>query len=208
MLEKAIDSPHGVPGHAAASAGLGSSVASSLYDIDAADPDGQLIDRTDLDPEGIAQITRLMKSMAKLRDAEEALSKASQKFMQLSEIEMRGIHYLIVAANQNTVVTPGAIAQHLEITSASTTKLLDRLERGEHIVRGPHPTDRRSLSIQVTDETHAVARDTVGRMHATRFTVAASLSPAERETVIAFLDAAADRMTIRNEPWATEASSH
>lgn len=184
------------------------SVASSLYDINATDPQGMLVDRSSLDPQSIEQITRLMKSLAKVRDVEEALSKASQKFMQLSEIEMRGIHYLIVAANRKSVVTPGALAQHLGITSASTTKLLDRLERGEHIVRGPHPTDRRSLSISVTDETHTVARDTVGRMHATRFTVAASLSSDEREVVIRFLDQIADRMTIRDESWATAAESH
>ena len=207
-MDNVFESPQENPRRDTGSADPDSSVAASLYDINSTDPTGVLIDRTGLDPEGIAQITRLMKSMAKVRDAEEALSKASQKFMQLSQIEMRCIHYLIVAANQKTVVTPGAIAHHLGITSASTTKLLDRLERGEHIIRRPHPTDRRSLSISVTEETHAVARDTVGRMHATRFTVAAELSPAEREIVIGFLDEIADRMTIRNEPWATENAPH
>lgn len=197
MLDREHESAEGKP-----------SVADSLYDIDSADPAGILVDRSGLSPEDVAQITRLMKSMARVRDTEEALSKASQKFMQLSETEMRAIHYLIVAANQNTVVTPGAIAQHLGITSASTTKLLDRLERDEHIVRSAHPTDRRSLSISVTPETHAVARDTVGRMHATRFTVAAALKPAEREIVIGFLDDISDHLTIRDESWATGTDSH
>lgn len=181
----------------------GPTIGSSLYDIDATDPQGKLIDRSTLEPESIEQITRLMKSMAKVRDVEEALSKASQKFMQLSQIEMRGIHYLIVASNQKSVVTPSALAHHLGITSASTTKLLDRLEAGGHIVRGPHPTDRRSLSISVTEETHAIARDTVGRMHATRFTVAAALTPDERDIVIRFLDQIADGLTIRDESWAS-----
>lgn len=179
------------------------SISSSLYDISATDPESKLIDRSELEPDSIEQITRLMRSMAKVRDVEEALSKASQKFMQLSQIEMRGIHYLIVAANQKRVVTPSALAQHLGITSASTTKLLDRLEEAGHIIRTPHPTDRRSLSICVTEETHTVARDTVGRMHATRFTVAAALTPGEREVVIRFLDQIADRLTLRDEPWAS-----
>ncbi|MBX3079360.1 MAG: MarR family transcriptional regulator [Cryobacterium sp.] len=202
------DSPGETPRRRVRSSEQTSSVGAALYDIDATDPTGVLVDRAGLDAETIAQITRLMNSMAKVREAEEALSKASQKFMQLSQIEMKAIHFLIVAANQNTVVTPGALAQHLEITSASTTKLLDRLERAEHIVRRPHPTDRRSLAISVTEETHVVARDTVGRMHATRFTVAASLTPAEREIVIGFLEAIADRMTIRSEPWAQATGSY
>ncbi len=208
MFDKVFESSEGGSQPAASAIDPTPSVAASLYDIDATDPTGLLVDRKGLDPDGIAQITRLMKSMAKLRDAEESLSKASQRFMQLSEIEMRGIHYLIVAQNQKTVVTPGAIAQHLGITSASTTKLLDRLERGEHILRGPHPTDRRSLSISVTEATHAVARDTVGRTHANRFIVAASLSPDEREVVIGFLDEVAERMQIGQGAWASEEASH
>lgn len=185
-----------------------SSVAASLYDVNASDPDGRLIDRTAMKPEDVAQITRLMNSMANLRHAEEELSKASQRFMQLSETEMRAIHYLIVAANQKQVVTPGSLAKHLDITSASTTKLLDRLERGEHIVRSAHPTDRRALSISVTEETHAVARDTVGRTHATRFTVAAALSPSDREVVIGFLNEIAERMTHGHEHWTAAGDSH
>lgn len=201
--------PHqGSPAVATQPTGRSSSVADSLYDVNASDPDGHLVDRSGMDPEDVAQITRLMVSMAKMREAEESLSKASQKFMQLSQTEMRAVHYLIVAANQKEIVTPGSIAHHLGITSASTTKLLDRLERGDHIVRHPHPTDRRSLSISVTDETHTAARETVGRKHANRFIVAASLTPADRETLIRFFDEVADRMTLRGEAWATGSGTH
>ena len=174
---------------------------SSLYDVNASDPQGLLVDRSALGVEDVAQITRLMNSMANLRRSEEELSKASQKFMQLSETEMRAIHFLIVAANQKQIVTPGAIARHLGITSASTTKLLDRLERDEHIVRSPHPTDRRALSISVTEQTHAVARDTVGRTHANRFIVAAALEPGEREVVTKFLTDIAERMRQGHDGW-------
>lgn len=202
MSNESVDSPLRSSSVASRAARIPSSVAASLYDVNASDPDGRLIDRSAMSSEDVTQITRLMNSMANLRRAEEELSKASQKFMQLSETEMRAIHYLIVAANQKQVVTPGAITRHLGITSASTTKLLDRLERGDHIVRSSHPTDRRALSINVTEETHAIARDTVGRTHASRFTVAAAMTPAEREVVIAFLDEISARMTQGHELWA------
>lgn len=208
MSNNELEPHQGSPGVAARPTDRSSSVADSLYDVNASDPDGYLVDRSGMEPEQVAQITRLMKSMAKMREAEETLSKASQMFMQLSQTEMRAVHYLIVAANQKEIVTPGSIAHHLGITSASTTKLLDRLERGDHIVRHPHPTDRRSLSISVTDETHTAARETVGRKHANRFIVAASLTPADRDVVIRFLDEVADRMTVRDEPWATGSGAH
>jgi DNA-binding MarR family transcriptional regulator len=54
--------------------------------------------------------------------------------------------------------------------------------------RFPHPSDRRSLAIEVTEETRRVARATVGRSHARRFDAAARLTSAEREVVIHFLD--------------------
>lgn len=181
----------------------GDPVTGSLYDVDSADPHSELVDRSSLQPSDIAEITALMSAMGRLRDAEDALAKASQEYMQLGQTDMRAIQYLIVAANRGQVVTPGALAVHLAISTASTTKLLDRLERGKHIVRSPHPSDRRALAISITPETHAAARDTVGRKHATRFTAAAALTTQEREIVARFLDDVAEKMTLGDEPWLT-----
>jgi DNA-binding MarR family transcriptional regulator len=93
----------------------------------------------------------------------------------------------MASRNAGSVVTPGLLAETLRISTASTTKLLDRLERAGHLIRSPHPTDRRALMITVTDATRTDARETVGRMHARRFEAAARLSPEERDTVIRFL---------------------
>jgi DNA-binding MarR family transcriptional regulator len=47
--------------------------------------------------------------------------------------------------------TPSAMAARLQITTASTTELVDRLERAELVTRGPHPTDRRKVLVELTD---------------------------------------------------------
>jgi DNA-binding MarR family transcriptional regulator len=178
-------------------------VSSLIYDVNSVDPNSELVDRTALQPSDIAEITEVMTAMGRLREAEDALAKASQEYMELGQTDMRAIHYLIMAANRGAVVTPGALAVHLSISTASTTKLLDRLERGKHIVRSAHPSDRRALAITITPETHIAARDTVGRKHATRFTAAAALTTGERAIVARFLDDVAQRMTLGDEPWAT-----
>jgi DNA-binding MarR family transcriptional regulator len=182
-------------------------VTGSLYDVDSADPNSDLVDRSSLRPGDIAEITAVMAAMGRLRDAEEALAKASQEYMELGQTDMRAVHYLIVAANRGEVVTPGALAVHLGISTASTTKLLDRLERGKHIVRSPHPSDRRALAITITPETHIAARDTVGRKQATRFTAAAALTTQERGIVARFLEDVAERMALGDEPWAARRPS-
>lgn len=107
--------------------------------------------------------------------------------MKLGATDMKALHFLIVARHTQTLATPGAIAQHLEISTASTTKLLDRLETGGHIVRAAHPSDRRALAITITNETYEAAVETVGRQQARRFYAAARLTEAEREVVIRFL---------------------
>ncbi|WP_433674160.1 MarR family winged helix-turn-helix transcriptional regulator [Microbacterium gorillae] len=175
-----------------------------IYNIESSDPRQTLVDRSGVSAEDIQQITELMKALGSLREAEQHLSQVSRRYMQLNETDMRALHYLIVCSNTNTFATPGAIAHHLRISSASTTKLLDRLERGGHIVRSPHPTDRRALTISITPETHRAAMETVGRQQSKRFYAAARLTPAEREVVIRFLRDMTEEITLRDEAWAQE----
>lgn len=179
-------------------------IAASLYEVDSSDPRSELVDRSGLSPEAIGQIGRLMASLSALREVEQEVSDASQRYMRLSAQDMRALHYLIVAKNRAEVATPGMLAAHLGISAASTTKLLNRLERGGHIVRNVHPADRRAFAIEVTRETEVSAMQTVGRQQSKRFHAAARLSPEERETVIRFLDDMAAELSLEGAEWASD----
>lgn len=175
-----------------------------IYDVDSADPDSVLIDRSALDPADVRQISDLMGALGRLREAEQQLSDASLRYMRLNETDMRALHYLIVTQNRGAIATPGAIAAHLNISTASTTKLLDRLERAGHIRREPHPSDRRALAITINPDTRTAAMNTVGRQHAKRFHAAARLTSAEREIVTRFLDDMTAEIALGDESWAHE----
>lgn len=174
----------------------------AIYDVESADPRSTLIDRSGVAPEDLRQIALVMGALGELRDAEQKLSLASRRYMRLNDTDMRALHYLIVCANRGATATPGGIATHLGISTASTTKLLDRLEKGGHIRRAPHPTDRRALAITITPETRQAAMETVGRQQAKRFYSAARLTADERDVVIRFLSDMAREITLRDEPWA------
>lgn len=161
----------------------------SLHDPRRMDPGEEILRTRHLSDDDMEQIRRVLHAMQAWREAERAMSEASQRYMKLGETDMRALRLLIAARRQSVVVTPSRIAQHLGISTASTTKLLDRLEAGGHIERHPHPSDRRSLAIDVTTSTMTIARDSVGRSHARRFDVVAELTPAERDTVAAFFEA-------------------
>ena len=160
---------------------------SSLYSIKANDPDKSWTPTEGLSDQELEHISQLMSALGHLRLTERQLSEASREYMKLKETDMRAIHYLIICANSGNVATPGAMARHLGISTASTTKLLDRLQASGHITRSQHPEDRRALAIRVTPHTHQTAVETVGRQQAKRIHAAARLTSEEREVVIRFL---------------------
>ncbi|WP_309129003.1 MarR family transcriptional regulator [Microbacterium sp.] len=160
-----------------------------LHDPVTMDPDEEIVRRSHLSDDELAGVIRVLDAMQRWRETERRMSEASRRYMKLGDTDMRALRLLIAAQRQGMVVTPGFIAGHLGISTASTTKLLDRLEAGRHITRTPHPSDRRSLAIEVTEETRRVARESVGRAHALRFDVVAALTDQERRTVADFFDA-------------------
>lgn len=179
-------------------------VARAMYNVDSSDPQSELIDRSGVTPEEIAQIGRVMQALVTLRAAEQKLSDASQRYMKLSAQDMRAIHYLMVAKNRGEIVTPGRLAAFLHLSPASTTKLLNRLERGGHVTRHVHPSDRRAFAIEVTSSTRTSAMHTVGRQQSRRFHAAARLSAEEREVVIRFLEDMTQELSLDDESWAQE----
>jgi len=163
-------------------------ISASLTDPRVIDPRQELVRHADLGDEEVAQITRVLTAMRAWREADQRLSFESRTHMKLNETDMRALRYIIASMNAGVPVTAGALSDHLHISTASTTKLLDRLERAGHVVRRPHPTDRRAVTVEITPETHREVRRTMGRQHARRFEVVRALSPEDRETITRFLD--------------------
>jgi len=183
---------------------LGDPVSKKLYMAGSKEALSELVDVGSATSEDIEEISQLMRSLARLRETEKQISDSSQRYMRLGSQEMRALHYLIVAKRQNQIVTPGMLSAFLEISPASTTKLLNRLERGNHIIRQIHPSDRRAFSIEITPQTEISARQTVGKLQARRFYAAARLSSSERALITRFLDDMTNELSPSNAPWIQE----
>lgn len=151
------------------------------------DPGRELVRRSHLSDGEVDEVVELMAALRAWHRAAARMSEASRRYMKLNENDMHALRLLIASENAGEVVTARAVADHLGISSAATTKMLDRLERGGHVVRRPHPDDRRAIVLTVTSETRRAARESVGRLHARRFDVAARLSSGERGIVTRFL---------------------
>ena len=158
-----------------------------IHDPRIIDSGARIMTTGDMDPKDIAGTVRVLDALAAWRVAEARLSEASRRFMKLGDNDMKALRYILVTTDHGEIATAQGIATHLGISSAATTKLLDRLEAADHIRRTPHPTDRRARAIIIDELTRESAGATIGREHARRFRVAAALSPDERDVVVRFL---------------------
>ena len=151
------------------------------------DASAELVTELGMSDADVEEVMDLFHALRRWHQASEAHSEAARRFMKLNENDMRAVRFLMVARREGRIVTSTMLAEHLAITGPSVTKLLDRLEHAGHIRREAHPTDRRALSIVVTDETRQTATASVGRDHTRRFAVAAAMTSEERRAATRFL---------------------
>ncbi len=131
-------------------------------------------------------------SLARFRTSDAQMHQRVRATTTLGENEMRILSYLLRQHRDGNVVKPSEISRHLAISSASTTALLDRLERQGSVERISHPTDRRSILIAPTARAAGDVADIVDAFE-TRVTEAIeALGDEGRASVLRFLDAVAD----------------
>jgi DNA-binding MarR family transcriptional regulator len=121
--------------------------------------------------------------------ADEGMRRRLQREMDMNETDLRAVRVLASAERDGRTISPRELSDALEISTASTTKLLDRLEKDGRLRPVRHPTDRRGLRIELTKHVHTEVHDTLGPMHQRMRAVVDALSPEEARTVSAFLGA-------------------
>ena len=130
----------------------------------------------------------VIEAMRTYRAAESAMQRRTQTSMGLGENDLLALRYVIRAAQAGRSIGPKELTQYLGISSASTTVLLDRLERAGQMRRENSPFDRRALILVPTATTAEEIRAALGEVPERMFEVADSLSPDEALIVIRFLD--------------------
>lgn len=119
------------------------------------------------------------------RAAEAAMRRRTRDSMSMGENELLVLRYLL--RDPKRQVRPGELTRYLGLSTASTTAILDRLERSGHITRSANPDDRRSVFIAVTPRADAEVRQTLGNMHDRMLAAVIDMTPDESAAVVAFL---------------------
>lgn len=139
-----------------------------------------------------ARSVRVLESVRLYRAAEAAMRRRTQASMGMGENDLLALRFLIRNNQRGKLVSPKDIATYLGISSASTSVLLDRLEKSGHLTRSPSPFDRRGLIILPTTASDEEVRHTLGEMHERMIEVANTLDEAEAASVIRFLEGMRD----------------
>jgi DNA-binding MarR family transcriptional regulator len=139
---------------------------------------------------------KVLNSLRRYRAAESEMRRRTRTSMKMGETDLEAIRYLLRAQKRDEPVSAKDLAEHLGITTASTSVLVNRLVASGHLERHPHPTDRRGVLITTTGSSDVEVRATLDGMHARMIVIAESLDPARAEAITEFLDAMAEALDV------------
>lgn len=137
----------------------------------------------------------LVDAVRRYRDAERSMRSRSRDSMHLGKTDMTALRLMLRAGRGGPPLSAAALARELSISTAATTVLVDRLEKGGHAERRRSATDGRAIEIWPTAAADAEIRSTMGLMHERMMMIASSLSPEESGVIQYFLRALGQAMS-------------
>jgi DNA-binding MarR family transcriptional regulator len=107
----------------------------------------------------------------------------------LSQSDLLALEHLEDAGRDG--LSPRDLGDALRLTSGAVTGVIDRLERTGWVTRRPHPNDRRSVRVVLSDTARAEGARVVGRYEREIDELITRLEPQARAIVCHFLETAA-----------------
>jgi DNA-binding MarR family transcriptional regulator len=107
---------------------------------------------------------RLVRSMRGFNTELELYVAAAGREHDMGRTDLTGLGVVMDEEALGNPVTPGRLSAALQLSAPATSAMLDRLERRGHVNRTPHPTDRRSVTVEITDHARGVGSAMFGRL--------------------------------------------
>ena len=123
-----------------------------------------------------------------IRTSDRLLSEIDRRRRTVADLSASASQILAIVEGAGEPLPPHVIAGRLLVTSGTMTSLLDTLERRGLVRRVPHPSDRRKLLIDITDEARIILDRMLPRVHGASRDAFAVLSDAECGALVGLLD--------------------
>lgn len=113
----------------------------------------------------------------------------------------RGSHNVLqILGGANEPLTPTEVSARCTVTSATVTGLLDTLEARGLARRQPHPSDRRSVLVAITDDGRRLLDHLVPQLIEQEKRWSAALSTSRRQELLRLLGAVQDQLRSLDQP--------
>ncbi|GAB3476414.1 MarR family winged helix-turn-helix transcriptional regulator [Nocardiopsis coralliicola] len=100
-----------------------------------------------------------------------------------------GQQFVLMCLWQEDGLSTGEIAQRIGVATPTVTRTTTRMEASGLVLRGPHPTDARLVSVRLTERGRGLREVLDAEMNALSDRALAGLSPAERDEFVRLLTA-------------------
>ncbi|WP_344042068.1 MarR family winged helix-turn-helix transcriptional regulator [Nocardioides panacihumi] len=111
---------------------------------------------------------------------------------ELHRTDLSALAVVMDATSRGEQVTPRNLARAVRISPSAMSALLDRLEQAGHLTRRPHPDDRRSIVVDITDSALATGGAIFGPVGRATAAVMGQYSEEQLQLVARFLDQVAE----------------
>lgn len=144
-------------------------------------------DAPDLNTPGAWEQTESLRLLRQVMTVVEQMRHALSARVDLSISELHALEHLSFAPRG-----PAEIARLLDVSTAASTGIVDRLEAKGHVERRPHPHDRRRTEVVVTASARREVISQMGPMFIALDRLDASLTETERDAVVRYLTGVID----------------
>lgn len=121
------------------------------------------------------------------RASDQMLGELNRRLKADFDLSISAANVLAIIDGAGEPITPGVIAERAIIAAASTTSVLDTLERRGLVERRPHPTDRRKLLIDLTANGRSTIDQILPGIHRLEEEVMRALTPEERRDLLGLI---------------------
>ena len=131
--------------------------------------------------------TAVLSGLREYRASEQRMRRRTRDSMRMGDNDLHALRYLLKGQREGTCINAADLASELAMKSSSVTAMLDRLSASGHVIREPHPSDRRSVAIIPTPAADTEVRATLGTMHGRMIAVPGALDEHAAVVVERFL---------------------
>lgn len=138
------------------------------------------------------EAVHVLSLLREYRHADQLMRSKTRLAMLLGEKDMFALRHLLEAQVSGKLLRQKDLALQLGISTASVSALVDRLSKAGYLRRVPHPDDRRSVAIELTDTTQTKVHAALYEYKAKQLEAVQTLDEEEQAIVVKFLTAVID----------------